>query len=45
MIKKLGLAAALTTLALAVSACVIIDVQKPHDEDKPAHHVSAGPTT
>ena len=45
MMKKLGLAAALTTLALTLSACLIVNVERPDKDGKPDHHVSAGQST
>ena len=45
MNKKLAVVAALTALAMTLSACIIVSVQKPDKDGKPDHHVSAGQST
>ena len=45
MKKKIAAVAALATLALTLSACLIVSVERPDKDGKPDHHVSTGQST
>ena len=46
MKKKLAAVAALATLALTLSACLIVNVERPDKDGKPDHHrAEAGQST
>jgi hypothetical protein len=45
MKKKLAAAASLVTLAMALSACLIVNVERPDKDGKPAHHAQVGQST
>jgi hypothetical protein len=45
MKKKIAAVAALATLALTLSACLIVNVERPDKDGKPDHHAQAGQST
>jgi hypothetical protein len=45
MKKKLAALAALATLALTLSACLIVNVERPDKDGKSDHHVETGQST
>lgn len=45
MKKKIATACALAALALTLSACLIVSVERPDKDGKPDHHATQGQST
>jgi hypothetical protein len=45
MKKKIAAIAALGALALTLSACLIVNVERPDKDGKPDHHAEVGQST